>query len=183
MTARSPGPSYQDLLDADTQKVPAFLREQSLRTEGGPDFGLADIPARFYLDRDLVALEKERIWKTVWQFACRETAVANPGDTVVYDIADLSILIVRGEDGVLRAIYNACLHRGRQLRQEDGPANELACQFHGFCWNLQGELARVPARWDFPHVTDDAFVLPQVRIDTWGGFVFVCLSSDQVPLL
>lgn len=176
-TDRSPGPSYQDLLDADTHVVPAFLR-----TEGESEFGTADIPARFYLDRDLVAMEKERIWKTVWQFACRETAVANPGDTVVYDIADLSILLVHGDDGVLRGFYNACLHRGRQLRQEDGPVNELACQFHGFCWDLRGGLARVPARWDFPQVTDDAFVLPQVRVDTWGGFVFVCLSEDQVSL-
>lgn len=174
---RSPGPSYHDLLDADTHQVPAFLRAQ-----GRSDFGVADIPARFYLDPAVVALEKEHLWKRVWQFACRTEAVRTPGDTAVYDIADLSIVIVRGRDRVLRGFYNACLHRGRQLRQSGGPVGELACQFHGFCWNLQGELARVPARWDFPQVTEDGFALPQVRVDTWGGFVFVCLDPDQVPL-
>ncbi|MGQ0632567.1 MAG: aromatic ring-hydroxylating oxygenase subunit alpha [Sporichthyaceae bacterium] len=177
MSARSPGPSYQDLLDADTRPVPAFLRR-----EGQSDFGIADIPARFYLDADIVALERDRIWRTVWQFACRSVAVANPGDTVVYDIADLSILLVRGTDGELRGFYNACLHRGRQLRDADGPVHEIACQFHGFCWNLDGTLARVPARWDFPQVDDAGFALPQVRVESWGGFVFVCLNPDQVPL-
>ncbi len=175
--ARSPGPSYHDLLDADTHVVPAFLRR-----EGTSDFGVADIPARFYFDPEVVALEKEHLWKRVWQFACRTEAVRNPGDTAVYDIADLSIVVVRGSDGVLRGFYNACLHRGRQLRQEDGPVSELACQFHGFCWNLQGGLARVPARWDFPQVTDAGSALPQVRVGTWGGFVFVCLDPEQVPL-
>jgi hypothetical protein len=83
---------------------------------------------------------------------------------------------------VLRGFYNACLHRGRQLRAEGGPAKELQCQFHGFCWSLDGSLKRVPARWDFPHVTDDGFRLPEVRVDTWGGFVFVCLDEDTEPL-
>jgi nitrite reductase/ring-hydroxylating ferredoxin subunit len=177
VTERSPGPSYADLLDHDTHEVPDFLR----RT-GRSDFGTADIPARFYFDPEIAALEKDRVWKRVWQFACREEQLRNPGDLEVYEVADLSILLVRGEDGRIRGFWNSCLHRGRRLRDTAGAAGELQCQFHGFCWDLTGNLKRVPARWDFPQVTEENFELPQVRVDTWGGFVFVCLDDDQVPL-
>lgn len=176
-TDRSPGPSYQDLLDLDTKPVPGFLRAQS-----DHDFGTADIPARFYFDPALAVLEKERIWRRMWQFACREEEIPAVGDTNVYDIADLSILLVRTAPDMIKGYYNACLHRGRQLRAESGPVHELQCQFHGFCWTLEGELKRVPARWDFPHVSEERFSLPQVRVDTWGGFVFVCLDDATEPL-
>jgi nitrite reductase/ring-hydroxylating ferredoxin subunit len=176
-TDRSPGPSYQDLLELDTRPVPAFLRDETQL-----DLGTGDIPARFYFDPAVHELEKERIWRRVWQFACREEQLAAVGDTFVYDIADLSILLVRSAPDTLRGFYNACLHRGRQLRAEPGPASELQCQFHGFCWTLDGELKRVPARWDFPHVSEATFRLPQVRVDVWGGFVFVCLDPDTEPL-
>src|SRR5262249_53977053 len=136
--ARSPGPSYADLLDADTHDVPAFLR----RT-GRSDFGVADIPIRFYLDRDVLALEKQRIWRHVWQFACREERLREVGDVEVYEVADLSILLVRGADRVIRGFWNACLHRGRRLRDGAGAASELQCQFHGFCWDLEGTLKRI----------------------------------------
>ncbi|HEX3610179.1 MAG TPA: aromatic ring-hydroxylating dioxygenase subunit alpha [Sporichthyaceae bacterium] len=177
MTERSPGLSYADLLDHDTHEVPDFLRRM-----GRSDFGTADIPARFYFDPEIAALEKDRIWKRVWQFACREERLRNPGDLEVYEVADLSILLVRGEDGRIRGFWNSCLHRGRRLRDAAGAAGELQCQFHGFCWDLTGNLKRVPARWDFPQVTEENFELPQVRVDTWGGFVFVCLDDAQVPL-
>lgn len=176
-TDRSPGPSYQDLLDSDAREVPAFLRD-----EGRSDFGTADIPARFYWDPEIAKLEDERIWRRVWQFACREEHLREVGDTEIYDVAGISVLLVRSSPDVIRAFYNACLHRGRQLRSESGQVRELQCQFHGFCWTLDGDLKRVPARWDFPHVDDDAFQLPEVRVDTWGGFVFITLDPDAPPL-
>jgi len=176
-TDRSPGPSYQDLLDSDTHDVPGFLRE-----EGRSDFGTADVPAHFYWDRDIARLEVERIWKKTWQMACREERLLEVGDTEVYDIAGLSVLLVRSAPDIIRAFYNACLHRGRMLRHEGGPTRELQCQFHGFCWSLDGSLKRVPARWDFPHVDDNAFRLPELLVDTWGGFVFVSFDRDVIPL-
>lgn len=175
---RSPGVSYQDLVALDTHKVPDFLR-----TLTAPDFGLADIPARFYFAREVHELEKERIWRRTWQFACREERIPEVGDTEVYDIAGISVLIVRVAPGEIRAYYNACLHRGRLLREAAGPARELQCSFHGFCWDLRGELKRVPASWDFPQVTPERFRLPQVGVGTWGGFVFVNLDPDAPPLL
>jgi nitrite reductase/ring-hydroxylating ferredoxin subunit len=175
---RSPGVSYQDLLDLDTHEVPDFLR-----SETDTDYGVADIPAYFYFSPEIAELENQRIWRRTWQFACRTEVIPNVGDTEVYEVAGVSVLIVRTTQDEIRAYYNACLHRGRRLREEGGPTRELQCPFHGFCWSLDGELKRVPAAWDFPHVTPERFRLPQVRCDTWGGFVFVNLDPDAEPLL
>lgn len=90
------------------------------------------------------------MWKRVWQMACREEDIPEVGDTLVYEICDISLLVVRTSESEIKTYYNACLHRGRQLREFDGNAQELRCPFHGFCWNLDGSLKQVPCEWDFP---------------------------------
>ncbi len=174
---RSPGPSYQEILDADTHPVP-----EALRIERPGCFPPDDIPADRYLSPAIHAREVERIWRRDWQFACREEVIPAVGDTEVYDIADISILLVRTSPTQIKGYYNACLHRGRQIRDRGGPATELRCPFHGYCWHLDGRLKQVPAEWDFPHVTAERFSLPEVRVGTWAGFVFVNLDPNCAPL-
>lgn len=168
--AHSPGPSYQDLLDADTrpENVPVVLRWQRWESLGD-----ADVARSRYTSREFHELEKEKLWSRVWQMACREEDVPEVGDTLVYDIADLSFLIVRSAPDRIQAFYNACLHRGRQLRETDGNAHDLRCAFHGYCWNLDGSLKQIPCEWDFPHVKKDEWGLPEAQVGTWGGFVFI----------
>ena len=89
-TARSPGVSYQQLLDADSRPVPDVLR-----WEAPAYFGDEDKPIDRYISRDVHELEKERLWTKVWQMACRESELADVGDSQVYDITDISILLVR----------------------------------------------------------------------------------------
>src|SRR5215207_102360 len=176
-TARSPGLSYQDLLDADTHEVPKILREESPRF-----FGDEDVPIEHYISRQWHELEKERLWSRVWQFACREEHIPRPGDHTLYEIASRSYLIVRSDEDTIKAFPNACLHRGRQLKQYDGNCSEIRCPFHGFAWHLDGSLQDVPAHWDLPHVTDDRFGLPEVNVGTWDGFVFINPDPDAQPL-
>lgn len=175
-TARSPGISYQQLLDTDTHPVPAVLRVES------PKFlGSADISVERYTTRAWHEREVERLWKRVWQFACREEEIARPGDYHVYEIAHLSFIVMRTASGAIKAYPNACLHRGRRLKDYPGHCSELRCSFHGFAWALDGALADVPARWDFPHVDEDRFHLPEIGVGTWGGFVFVNPDPDAAP--
>ena len=177
--ARSSGLSYQALLDTDS------LVEHvapCLRLEHWEFLGDADLPTTRYTSRQFHELEKERLWKRVWQMACRAEDVPEVGDTLVYDICDISILVVRTGTEEIKAYYNACLHRGRQLREHDGNAVELRCPFHGFCWNLDGSLKQVPCEWDFPHVKAEEWSLPEVRVGTWGGFVFVNMDPEAEPL-
>lgn len=176
---RSPGLTYQQLLDQDTKPVPDVLRQQS------PKFlGDEDIAIERYISKEWHDLEVERLWKRVWQMACREEDIPQPGDHHRYDIAGMSFIIVRVESGEIKAYPNACLHRGRMLKEFDGHAVELRCPFHGFAWNLEGALIDIPARWDFPHVEDDKFALPELPLSTWGGWVFInpdvgCAPFDE----
>jgi nitrite reductase/ring-hydroxylating ferredoxin subunit len=168
VAGRSTGLTYQQLLDTDTRPVPPCLREES-----APFQGDGEIPVSYYTDRRYHDLEKEKLWSRVWQFACREEHLPEPGDTYLYEIADRSYVLVRGEDATIRAFPNACLHRGRALRDYPGRVRELRCPFHGFCWRLDGTLKQVPCEWDFAHLDRDHFDLPEVKVATWAGFVFI----------
>jgi nitrite reductase/ring-hydroxylating ferredoxin subunit len=175
--ARSSGVSYQDLLDADSRQVPEVLRWQSAR-----ELPTAVVPIERYTSRAFHDLEVERVWLKVWQMACREEELPEVGDHVIYEIAGRSLIVVRAAEGEIRAFHNVCLHRGRKLRDEDGRVEELRCPFHRWAWNLDGSLKQIPCRWDFPHVERDAYSLPEARVGTWAGFVFVNFDAEAESL-
>lgn len=169
---RSPGMTYQQLLDTDSHDVPDVLRMESPR-----DMGTNEFPVTRYTTRDYHEKEVERLWKKVWQFTCREEDIPNPGDHYRYDIAHMSFLVIRNDAGVVKCYPNACLHRGRMLKEHDGNATEIRCPFHGFAWTLDGDLLDVPGRWDFPQVNEETFSLPEIPVAQWAGFIFI--NPDQ----
>jgi phenylpropionate dioxygenase-like ring-hydroxylating dioxygenase large terminal subunit len=166
--ARCPGTSWDDLLEADSNTPPDFLKEDHYTY-----LGSEPIPTSRYTDPAFHAAEVEKMWPNVWQFAAREEEFPEPGEHVVYENAGRSYLLVRQEDGSVRAFHNVCLHRGRKLRLESGYASEFQCPFHGFSWNWDGSLKNIPCRWDFKHLTDEKMKLPEAEIGQWGGYVFV----------
>ena len=176
--ARSEGISYQDLLKTDSHPVPDVLKQESPAYMGSDD-----ISVERYTSRAFHELEVEKLWSRVWQMACREEELVEVGDHVVYDIGPYSILVVRSAPGEIRAFHNACLHRGRQLRDVGGNVPEFRCPFHGFTWRLDGRLKDIPCAWDFPHVKGGEWRLPEVKAETWGGFVFINMDADAEPLL
>lgn len=177
MDARCPGPSYQEILDADAAPPPAILREST-----SAPLGADDLPIDVYLSPEQHRREVEGLWRRVWQIAGRVEDVALPGDSFVYDLADDSLVVLRTQRGELRAYHNACLHRGTRLREGAGRLERIRCPFHGFTWSLEGELRDVPCRWDFPQIEDERFRLPEAKVTTWGGFVFVNFDPECAPL-
>ncbi|MDA0338330.1 MAG: aromatic ring-hydroxylating dioxygenase subunit alpha [Proteobacteria bacterium] len=178
--ARSNGPTVQDYLNQEKVPVPEVLRR-----DVNVHVTTADLDTSRWTSRDFAEQEMEKMWTKVWQFACREEHIPEVGDHIVYDIGDTSFIVVRVGDDDVRAYYNACLHRGTQLRAsgESGNVPQFRCPFHGFTWNLDGTLKEIPCDWDFPHIDQDNFDLPQARAETWGGFVFITMDDDAEPLL
>ena len=166
--ARCPGLSWQDLLADDSRPVPDFLKEESYEYRGSEP-----LAAERYTSREFMELENRKMWPRVWQFAAREEDLPEPGDYVVYENAGRSYLVVRQEDGSVRAFHNVCLHRGRKLRTESGWAADFQCPFHGFTWNTDGSLKHIPCRWDFPHLTEEKMKLPEPEVGRWGGYIFL----------
>ena len=170
--------TYQQLLDRDRRAVPGVLRRRSPL-----DLAPLEVPVERYISREFFDLEVERLWKRVWQMACREEELPNVGDHLIYEIAGMSFLIVRSSPGEIKAFYNACLHRGRLLCEQSGlRATEFRCPFHGFAWTIDGALKQVPCEWDFSHINPAQWHLPEARVGTWGGFIFINPDPGCEPL-
>jgi phenylpropionate dioxygenase-like ring-hydroxylating dioxygenase large terminal subunit len=174
---RFEGTTFQDLLELENVDVPDFLRMKS-----NPYMGDDDLPVERYIGQAFFEQEKEKLWSRVWQMACREEDIPEPGDHFVYNILDRSVLVTRTPGGEIRGYINSCLHRGRCLRDESGSVREFRCPFHGATWNLDGGFEGIPNQWDFEHLEGRDMSLPQVRVDTWGGFVFINFDQDCRPL-
>lgn len=136
-----------------------------------------------YISPEWATREAEQLWPRVWQVACSVDHVAEPGDFYEYRAGWLSVLIVRGSDGELRAFQNVCRHRGNSICQGTGSGlSELRCPYHRWAWTMEGRLREVPSRKGFGRLDNDALGLFPVRVDTWGRIVFVNLDLQAVPL-
>jgi nitrite reductase/ring-hydroxylating ferredoxin subunit len=174
------GATIQDLLDEETIEVPWVMRQEEFAY-----LGSEDIPIDRYTSQEYFDLEVEKLWPRVWQFACWEQDIPEVGSTTVYDLIDWSFIITRVSETEIKGYYNSCLHRGRQLRTKDGYCAEFRCPFHGLTWNLDGSLKTIPESiaWDFGHVDPASFGLPEVRVETHDGMVFINMDHDAPPLL
>ena len=160
---------WYDLVLDDPHPPPEYLREH-LPYEPRS----TRIPVSRYTSREYHELERTHLWRKVWQMACRVENLPDVGSYVVYEIAGDSYLVVRTRDGI-KAYVNACLHRGRALKDYDGRCSEFRCSFHGFTWRLDGSLRYTPAPSEFPDIEADrdAWRLPEAQVGLWGGFVFI----------
>ena len=141
------------------------------------------IPRDRYTSAAFAALEGERMWPRVWQIACTIDHVSEPGDVFEYRCGRLSVLVVRGDDGQLRAFQNTCRHRGNAICEGSQQGlDELRCPFHKWTWDLAGNLREVPYRRLFGSLSNDALPLINVRVDTWGPLVFVNLDTGAPAL-
>jgi len=174
--AGDPG-AFQRLLAEETVPVPEFLKPAN------PGFGDKDLPIWRYTSREFHRMEADKMWPKVWQFVGRVDQIPNTGDNLVYDIIDQSVVVIRGDDGVIRGFHNSCLHRGRALRTAGGSTGVLKCPYHGFTWDVCGKFKSMPSAWDFCHLKQQDLSLPQVRVEIWAGFIFIHFDQEAAPLL
>lgn len=176
-TDRHPSELYGDILERDTRPVPDHLREKDVR-----EIGTDPVLASRYYDPVFFQKEIDCVWSRIWQMACREEEIPNPGDYRIYEIVGKSLIVTRTKQGDIRAFFNSCLHRGRKLVTLDGCKHEFRCPYHGIAWNTDGSFKDNPIAWDFPQWRDRDMSLPEARVDTWGGFVFVNFDLNALPL-
>ncbi|MCB1028923.1 MAG: aromatic ring-hydroxylating dioxygenase subunit alpha, partial [Microthrixaceae bacterium] len=138
------------------------------------------IPTGRYTDPAFFALERERIFARSWLFAGHESEWPENGAYRQFTRSGAPIVIVRGNDGELRAFYNSCRHRGAPVtREECGTAKRLTCQYHSWSYGTDGVLKAVPDSRSFAGLDKDGLGLVPVRCQTWEGWVFV--SEDDTP--
>jgi len=142
------------------------------------------VPRARYTSAEFATLEFERLWARVWQVACREEEIAEVGEFSEYLIGDQSILVVRSEPDTIRAFHNTCLHRGTRLADGTGRFESacIRCRYHAWRYDLDGRLVEVVDAHEFDPFPADT-CLKKVRVDRWGGFVWVSLDPAAPPLL
>ena len=154
------------------------------------------LPSSWYLQESIFELEREHIFFKEWICVGREEQVAEPGDHQVLDVYGESILLVRNGEGLLRAFYNVCRHRGAQLCpagvQEDSNdrlplkggvigGRTIMCPYHAWTYDLDGQLQRAPYMTEEMGFRVEDVQLHAAGCETWGGFVFVHLTPEQAP--
>lgn len=140
------------------------------------------LPAVFYREPDVYALERERLFARTWQPVARVADVQRPGDYVTNEIAGEPIVVVRSDDGTLRAFFNVCRHRAGPPAQGSGNRRTLQCGYHGWTYDLRGALIGAPEIDGADGFDRKDFSLLPVEVATWGPFVFARLEPDGPPL-
>ncbi len=134
--------------------------------------------------------ERDRLWRRVWLQAGRIEDVPQVGSFITFDILDDSILIVRTAPDTIKAFHNVCAHRGRRLvdtppgaRNASGKGQHFLCAYHGWRYNTDGENTFIPHHDDWQGaLSKSCSSLKSVRIDTWGGWLWITMSDDCEPL-
>ena len=143
------------------------------------------LAGNYYRDPKILEREFERIFFRSWLLAGRQEQVSDAGDYFTFELGAESVLIVRGRDGVLRAFYNVCRHRGARLCAAGAGRFEAAirCRYHAWSYTLDGALRAVPHLPDQANFPKQAFSLYPVAVEVWEGFVFLRLDPGGEPLL
>ncbi len=140
------------------------------------------LPATWYSDESVWGLERERIFARTWQYAGRAEQVLEQGSYFVSQAGHVPILVVRGQDEVLRAFVNVCRHRGHPVASGEGCRSTLQCPYHAWTYDLDGSLRRAPRADREPGFDASTLSLRSVSVDIWGPFVFVNPDQDAAPL-
>ncbi len=137
-----------------------------------------------YFDRGYQAAEWERLWTKTWLLACPASDISEDGDFARFDIGTESFIVVRLDDGSVKAHYNVCPHRGSRIVLADlGSVERFTCPFHSWQFGLDGANHKVTDRETFhPDVLCHDINLTSVRCEEVGGLVFVSMNPDVAPL-
>ena len=140
------------------------------------------LPARFYTDPEVLALEREQIFFRSWLFVGHVTDVREVGDYFTTQVFNQSVIIMRGADTRLRAFYNVCRHRGHELLAGKGCVSRITCPYHAWTYGLDGKLGGVRNAERVKDFNADDYPLRSVQLETMCGLIFVNLDAEAAPL-
>ena len=152
-----------------------------IASEHDPDADWS-LPGWLYTDAEYHDLEMERVIRPSWQIVCHVNEIPNAGDWRTIDYIGESVIVMRGDDGEVRAFTNVCRHRAMRLVEGTaGCAKKLVCPYHAWVYETDGRLTGVPMKSDYPALKLEENGLAPVALEVWRGFVWVCLKPGAFP--
>jgi choline monooxygenase len=141
------------------------------------------IPAEWYADPRMDELERRAVFGRTWQLMGRAEHVAEPGQYITAEVAGEPIVVVRGQDGVLRGFFNVCRHHAAAVVTDTaGKAAQFRCPYHGWTYSTEGALKGMPEFDGVCNFDRAQNGLVPVAVETWEKFVFVNLDPAARPL-
>ena len=141
------------------------------------------LPGTDYHAADVFELDRARVFARSWVCVGRAEQLPEAGDYLVAEVADESPIVLRGDDGQLRAFANACRHRGTELLTGTGSTGRvIKCPYHAWTYSLDGRLVGSPNVGAADGIDRDSMGLWSVPIAEHDGFVFLNLDPDAEPL-
>jgi len=139
------------------------------------------LPRDLYVSEEAFRFDTEVMLKSVWLYACTVAHVKKPGDYFVFELANNSVILLRGKDGEVRAFYNTCTHRGSRLCDaQKGSMARVMCPYHFWTFGLDGNL--MVARGMPEGFEKSAHGLRPVALENVGGLLFICLADNPPPI-
>ncbi len=140
-------------------------------------------PSSWYTDPSILELERQTVFSRAWQFAGRSDQVREAGQYITHEVAGEPILVVRGNDGVLRGFFNVCRHHAAAVVTEcEGKAENLRCPYHGWTYDLNGTLIHTPEFAGVANFDRSANGLVPVQTAEWQGWIFAKLDASGPAL-
>ena len=163
--------------------TPAPLSADALARTLAPFGESRMLPIEAYTSQEVFDWERRHFFSG-WTCLGRSADIAEPGMQRAERVGDTSALLVRGEDGVLRAFANVCRHRGHEILPCEGTAKARAitCPYHSWSYRLDGELFSAAGYAGFPSFDKSEFPLRALKVEEWHGLVFVDPSGSAGPL-
>lgn len=134
-----------------------------------------------YHDPAVLEREKDVIFRRDWLCLGRTDEIPNVGDYLTFRIVDEPVLVCRKEDGTIAAYSNTCLHRGVEIASGNGSAKEFTCPYHGWLYNLDGQLLGASYMRDSENFDRKNCRLPVLPAAVWQGWIFVSLNRQPEP--
>lgn len=145
--------------------------------DADPDDGFS-LPAWLYSDGEFFNVEMARVMRPSWQVVCHVSDIANSGDYHSLQFLNESIIVVRGDDGAVRAFANVCRHRASRLVDgQSGCVKKFVCPYHAWTYELDGRLSGLPQRGLYPDAEMGKLGLVGIESEIYQGFIFIRLEG------
>jgi len=141
------------------------------------------LPPDCYTSESFFKREVETIFLKVWNFIGREDRVPNPGDYDAFEFVGIPVVLVRGRDKKVRAFANSCRHRGAKVMEGEGNCTVMSCPYHAWTYAIDdGRLIGAMEMEETAGFNKKDFGLTELRLELWGGFLFLNFDHDAAPL-
>lgn len=139
------------------------------------------LPGGIYTSQEIYQREIDEYFSKEWLFMGRAEQFEKPGDFQARRILGRPVLLAKNKEGVIQAFHNMCRHRGVEVAEGEGNARNFKCPYHGWTYDLNGQLVGAAYMKDTEDFDQATCRLPAIHLDIWRGNIFINFAQDPKP--